>query len=240
MRIGVIIPAAGTGKRFGTVYKPFLKINNKTVLEIVLNRFLRLPNVREIVVVAKENYVDKVKRIISAKFNLTRSEFKNSSLRVGVVPGGKERKFSVYNAFKKLASSIDVVIIHDAVRPIFDLKLLTLMLKKIKYCNAIIPVKPISDTVKLIEDDYVKETVDRGKLFLSFTPQVFKKNILEFAYKKVNINKYMITDEAQLIEIAGKKVNTIIHSGYNVKITYPEDYEMVKGLLHKDDNAYYD
>lgn len=231
MKIGVIIPAGGASKRFGGVYKPLLKIGSKTMLEMLIDRLNEINNISEIVIAVHREYVNKIKKLTSSRVNVLE---KNTEL-IKVVEGGKERKFSVYNAFKRLGSNIDVVVIHDAARPTFDIKLLNDMLKKIKYCDAIIPVKPIPDTVKLVNNNYVDRTVDRSKLFLSLTPQVFKKSILEYAYKKININKYMITDEAQLLEIAGKKVSTIIHTSYNIKVTYPDDYTMVKHFLRTND-----
>lgn len=224
MNTGLIIAAGGRGKRFGNIYKPLLKIKSKTLLEITIARFLKLRNITIIVVAVPKEYIRKAKKVI---------DFVPSNRICSVIEGGKERKYSVYNAFKELSKykNIDSVIVHDAVRPVFSIPLLKLMLEKIKYCNAIIPVKPISETVKLVENSYIKSTLDRNKLYLSLTPQLFKKNILEYAYERINIDKYKITDEAQLVEMAGKKVKTIITPEYNIKITYPHDYSIIKCLL---------
>lgn len=224
MNTGLIIAAGGRGKRFGNIYKPLLKIKSRTLLEITIARFLKLRNITIIVVAVPKEYIRKAKKVI---------DFVPSNRICSVIEGGKERKYSVYNAFKELSKykNIDSVIVHDAVRPVFSIPLLKLMLEKIKYCNAIIPVKPISETVKLVENSYIISTLDRNKLYLSLTPQLFKKNILEYAYERINIDKYKITDEAQLVEMAGKKVKTIITPEYNIKITYPHDYSIIKCLL---------
>lgn len=225
-KLGIIIAAGGSGKRFGSIYKPLLKIEGKSILEIVIGKFLHLKNVEKIVISVPNKYIKKIEDVIYSAFHHIFSTF-------SIVRGGEERKFSVYNAYKVLShhKNINIIIIHDAARPIFDIKLLNLMLKKVSHSNAVIPVRSIPDTVKLIENNRVKNTLDRSNLYLSLTPQVFKKNILEYAYNKINISKYMITDEAQLLEMVGKRVNAIVSSDYNIKITYPTDYAIVKYLL---------
>ncbi len=104
-------------------------------------------------------------------------------------------------------------------------------MSEIKNYDAVIPVKPIIETVKFVNRNFVKKTLDRTKLFLSLTPQVFKKRILENAYNRINLDKYLITDEAELFEILNKRVKIVEYIGYNIKITYPNDYDLVKLLL---------
>jgi 2-C-methyl-D-erythritol 4-phosphate cytidylyltransferase len=235
MKIGIIIPASGLGKRFGRIYKPLLKIKDKTFIEIIVEKFLQVDNIKKIVIAVNEKYVDKVKGITLFRPNKISPE-KNL---IQIIKGGEERKFSVYKAFRELCvdKSIEIVVIHDAVRPIVDLKLVNAMLKKIKSCDAIIPVKPISETVKIVENHYASKTVDRSKLCLSLTPQIFKRKAMEYAYNKVDLTSHAITDEAQLLELAGKKIKIIKYTGYNIKVTYPEDYEMVKLIMNYIDTS---
>ncbi|MFN7181336.1 MAG: IspD/TarI family cytidylyltransferase [Planctomycetota bacterium] len=227
MKIGIIIPAGGQSKRFNGIYKPFLKINGKTIIEIIIEKFFLVPEVVKIVIPVNKKYLNPFTKIIN-------SQFEKHISKIKIIPGGKERQFSVFSAFTELMKNdtIDTVVIHDAVRPFVDLKLLTSLLSQIKNCNAVIPVKPVTETVKYVNGNFVKDTLDRTKLFLSLTPQVFKKKILEYAYKRIDLNKYTITDEARLLELVNMKVKAVLYKGYNIKITYPGDYELVKLLFN--------
>jgi 2-C-methyl-D-erythritol 4-phosphate cytidylyltransferase len=231
MKIGVIIPAGGKGKRFNHTYKPLLKINGKTLLQVVVEKFLRVKNVEKIVIPTYKPYLSKVTNCLKELIKLYPSI-------ISIIPGGQERKFSVFYGFKYLVenTNVQIIIIHDAVRPLLTSHLIKKLIRNIKNADAVIPVKPIPETVKEVIANRVAKTLDRSKLFLSLTPQVFKKAVLEKAYKNIPLNKHPITDEAQLVEMLGKKVKIIIYQGYNIKITYREDYKIVKWLIKEEEN----
>ncbi len=210
MKVASVIVAAGEGRRFGRK-KQFEKITqNRIVLDYSVEK---LTKYGEVVIVSKKEDMD----FISNRYGLK------------VVEGGKERKNSVLNGLLAL-NSCDIVLIHDAVRPVMiGLDIERLIKEALEFGAAIFYV-PVNDTVKLKSDEFSTATLNRTKLVLSQTPQAFHYDRLVNIMKKY-VEELDFTDEAALWEKFYGKVKLVEGSKRNIKITTKEDLEIVKCLL---------
>jgi 2-C-methyl-D-erythritol 4-phosphate cytidylyltransferase len=220
-----ILLAAGKSRRFSykNIKKQFLRFKDKTLIEYVLDKFLKVRSIKQfLVVVPKENF-KKTEKILS----------KYKDINLQMVIGGKERYNSVANAVKFLDKNIDYVLVHDVARPFVSVDLIKRCIEKIKNCDCLIPAINVSDTVKMINSNSeVIKTLDRENLVLVQTPQVFKTSVLKKIYSDEILNKWTkkkkITDDAQLAELEGYKVKVIEGEKQNFKITTREDLYFIK------------
>jgi len=205
MRVAVIIPAAGRGRRIkSNIKKPYIKINGRSILTHTLKRFLYNKDITEIVIAVDKDDVFRVRRDI--KKDLARKGVK-------IVAGGRERKDSVCNALRHISEEIDYVLIHDSVRPFITDRLIKDCLdaaRRFKACITAVPVKP---TLKCIgRDRKVKYTVDRKDVWEVQTPQAFKRDLIEKAYKKKVPASVNITDDSMLVELMGVRPRVVLGS----------------------------
>lgn len=217
MTIKVIIPASGTGERFGgKIPKQFLKISGREIIAHSLEKFNKLSSVDEIIISTKLEYFVKISAIIK-KYNLKKVK--------KIVEGGKRRQDSVYNALINLdCSKDDLIIIHDAVRPFISRNKIIELINKSSKENCVIPGLKISDTIKRASvSGIVEETIDRSNLWLIQTPQAFRFHVLKNSFDKANSENFTGTDESSIVENAGYKVKIIEGEKDNIKITKPED-----------------
>lgn len=214
----IVILAGGVGKRFGAKRpKQLLKINDKYLLYYSIKTASFL-NPTEIILTYPDPYKKIYEKIIKHhKFNVT------------LVEGGDRRQDSVINAIKKIKDD-GIVLIHDSARPLASANLFMRVYKSAKKYGNAIPVIPIPDTVKELDNNYVVKTLDREKLFLSQTPQGFRISILKKAIKSIDSN-FIYTDEANLLELLGEKIYTIDGERYNLKLTFKEDLDIIKSLV---------
>ncbi len=211
MKVSGIVVAAGSGKRFGTK-KQFAKIKNRWVLEYSVDVLKKICS--NIVIVTQEEDMDKIKE----KFNFAI-----------VVEGGKERMYSVYNGLSYAYS--DIVIIHDAARPIINEKFVQNILDIAQKKGSAVPVLNISETVKKIEKDKIVATIDRNGLYVAQTPQAFNCNQLKAAYNKAIKSEKNYTDESGVWEEFYGSACYVEGSSKNIKITFREDLEIAECLL---------
>jgi 2-C-methyl-D-erythritol 4-phosphate cytidylyltransferase len=149
-----------------------------------------------------------------------------------VIAGGDHRQDSVRHGLEALGSDVEIVLVHDAVRPF----LTTTMIEQVvdaaaKHGAAIIAI-PMKDTVKRVgADALIEATVDRGQLWLAQTPQAFQRALLHSAHQQAQAASYRATDDAQLMEWLGHRVAVVEGSGENIKITRPEDLTIGEAIL---------
>lgn len=226
-KISAILLAAGKSKRFNhPVKKQFFKINNCPLIKYVVDKFLSLKYISQIILVIDEKDFKTVKRILNTdKYNA-----------LDFVIGGKERFDSVFNAVKYLHKDSKLVIVHDVARPLVSKNLIERCLKEIKNYDCVIPGIPIVDTIKSIKKNFeVVKTIDRNNLFLVQTPQVFKREVIEYIYSKEVLYKWTrkikITDDSQIAELEGFKVKVVMGEKTNIKITSKEDINLIRAFL---------
>jgi 2-C-methyl-D-erythritol 4-phosphate cytidylyltransferase len=148
-----------------------------------------------------------------------------------VVAGGKTRAGSVKNCFKAIKMPCDIVLIHDGARPFLSERLIRSSIISASRYGACITAVPQTDTVKLAGKDlFVKRTLDRSGLWRAQTPQAFKYGILRKAVLASD-RSGSITDDASMVERAGKKARIIEGDARNIKVTTKEDLKMAEVLL---------
>jgi 2-C-methyl-D-erythritol 4-phosphate cytidylyltransferase len=217
--IHVIIPAGGSGIRFGgNTKKQFLELGGKSILEQTLNKFINCPQVTQIILALPQDELD------GNKF---------SDAKVCVVEGGATRAHSVKNAFAALqATDEDVVLIHDAVRPLLTQELILKIAQATLEKKVVVPAVNISDTVKQVDEKgEIIKTLDRDYLYGAQTPQGMMYRVLKSAYEKVDLDTGNFTDEAMMCEAAGEKVFIVEGERHNIKITTPFDLDVAKLLM---------
>ena len=149
-----------------------------------------------------------------------------------VVAGGQERQDSVRNALAVIGEQVEIVVVHDAVRPFLTERMVEDVVAAAMTKGAAIVALPMRDTVKQVGADHVIErTVDRGPLWLAQTPQAFRRDWLQEAHRKAQIEGIAATDDAYLLEWMGRPVTVVEGSGENIKVTRPEDMIIGEAIL---------
>ncbi len=223
MKVFAVIPAAGKGIRSGfAAPKQYLKIFGKELLFYTLQVFQTNDLVNEIIVAADPIYFKLLQKL--------KEKYKISKLEL-LVEGGKERQDSVYNALQILnAKENDIIVVHDAARPLLSQKTLTeSILCAKKNGNAIVCLKA-KDTLIKQRGNKVKY-IKRDEVHLVQTPQVFRYKDLLSAMQSARTDKFIGTDESILINRLGKKINIVEGSLINFKVTTGNDIELLKSLL---------
>ena len=210
-----IILASGSGKRMkSSTPKQYLLINNISLLEINIEKFLSLSYLSLLIVVINKKHLKFFKKL--------KIKYKN----IFFIEGGKSRQKSAFNALNFLKKySYEYVMIHDAARPFISKKLIDNLYSKLqKVKTAVVPVVKIQDTIKLCEKNKVTKDINRNNLFLTQTPQLFEYKTLHKAYLHNEKKLDNFTDDAQIFA----KGNTIIHTVKgdinNTKITTNKDW----------------
>ena len=211
--VGVVIPAAGQGKRMGTKEsKQFLLFHQKPILLHTLDVFEFHPEIDEIVVVVRENEIERTQKLI---------DMQGYKKVCKIVAGGRERQESVFLGLKDL--STDLVLVHDAVRPFVTEKAVTRLISEIRVYDAAILAVPVKDTVKKVDESNVLETLERRQLWAVQTPQGFRRELLVEAHTQAEKEADFATDDAALVEKLGINVRVVDGEYTNIKITTPED-----------------
>ena len=149
-----------------------------------------------------------------------------------VVAGGERRQDSVRRGLDAAARGFDgIVLVHDAARPLVDVALIDAVAAAAIRAGAAIPVLPVADTIKRIEDGIVRATVDRDELGAAQTPQGFGIALLREAYDAAERDGAPLTDEAMAVERIGRPVRAVPGSARNRKITTADDLAWAEDVL---------
>lgn len=220
-----IIPAAGIGARMQSDRpKQYLKLNDQTLLEHVVNLFSALPNMQKVVVVlnAKDHWWPMLRF--------------NHPEKILTVIGGKERVDSVLMGLHFLADFADLndfVLVHDAARPCVRTQDVLRLLEAVNdhKVGGLLGL-PIVDTIKKVDShDHVEKTVSREQLWAAQTPQCFRYGLLKRAIENALSRQQMVTDESSAIECVGLKPKMVLGYSHNIKITFPEDLALAERAL---------
>lgn len=216
MNISAIIPAAGKGNRVGgEIQKQFLELADKPIIAHTLLRFQRMDVINNIYLVVPPDKIGYCEMDIVEKYKITKV--------IEVIAGGKERQDSVYNGFIRVSPETDIVVVHDGVRPFVTEDIIRRSIMEANKYGAAITAIPEKDTIKEVSDGFIVNTLNRRLLWRIQTPQAFKRDILEKAFKKAIDDGYYGTDEASLLERVGCGVKVVNGSDLNIKITTPEE-----------------
>ena len=227
MLASAIIPAAGSGKRFGEK-KQFKEINGKPLIYYTLAPFFESTVIDDIVVPVQKNDIDEVASIIDS---ITMKK------KVKVIEGGKTRQDSIHNALGQINNRTRFVCVHDAARPFITKDLVEKVIRSLKDCDAAIVGSQSTDTLKKVSNGEISGTIDRDKIWCVQTPQVFLKEAIINAYDLAKKQSFQGTDDSSLLERAGYRVKIINDSSTNFKITTNEDWIIAESLLSANSNV---
>src|SRR5512146_653218 len=230
MQVFVILPAAGLGTRMaGPQPKQFLALDGVPILIHSLRAFAAVPRVSSIFVAVRKTETERVRSQI-AEYGFAD--------RVKVVEGGDNRQQSVLNALDALpAEPEDIVLVHDAVRPLIDAATIERTIDAVAELGAAIVGLPAVDTIKQVERTahgaLITATIPREYVVLAQTPQGFRYGILQRAFSEAVADGFVGTDEASIVERAGNPVAVVHGSQVNLKITQPGDLELAEFYLRQ-------
>jgi 2-C-methyl-D-erythritol 4-phosphate cytidylyltransferase len=218
-RVGVIVVAAGEGRRMAGTDKIFVPLAGKPLLAHTLGAFQSCPAVEDIVLVLPEDRLNDGRQLV---------EDHGLSKVKDVCPGGARRQDSVEAGLERL-SGYDWVMIHDGARPCVSQSIIEDALEAARDSGAAVPAIPASDTVKVVSEDlFVKKTPPRERLWSVQTPQIFRFDIINEAYSKAQGD---VTDDATLVENLGYRVRVFPGSRANIKVTTPDDLPVAESIL---------
>lgn len=221
MKKSAIIVAGGSGRRMGaSVPKQFLEIGGRPILIRTLERFCEYdPNI-ELIVVLPERDLPRWQSLCS-QFAVAVSH--------QVVSGGDSRFQSVKNGLKALESTSGLVAIHDGVRPFVSLEVIGMSYEVAKQKGSAIPVIPLKDSIRRLEEGGTSMAQDRQLFRLVQTPQTFQTERILSAFDSEE--QPFFTDDATVYEHMGWQVSLIAGNSENIKITTREDMDFAKYLI---------
>lgn len=239
MKVFVIIPAAGLGTRMAPVSsgkdrahtsKQFTELAGTPILIHTLRKFAEIPGVTEIWVALRENEIEGFReRLQTEAKDVLRK-------KVEFVVGGEHRQQSVEHALNAIqAAADDIVLVHDAVRPLVTAEIINDVIEAARKYGAAIAGLPAIDTVKQVERTaegaIIKATIPRASVVMAQTPQGFRYDVIKKVFDEATADGFMGTDEASLAERAGHEVAVVMGSPRNIKITNPGDMELAEFYL---------
>ncbi|HTZ56816.1 MAG TPA: 2-C-methyl-D-erythritol 4-phosphate cytidylyltransferase [Acidobacteriaceae bacterium] len=233
MRVFVILPAAGMGTRMAPGHatpnapKQFLALRGLPILVHSLRAFAAVPQVSDIYVAVRKPEMGRMENLIDEH---------SLASRVRVVEGGDTRQDSVSRALKSLpAEDDDIVLVHDAVRPLIDPATIERTIEAVEKYDAAIVGLPAVDTIKQVERTargaIVTATIPREYIVQAQTPQGFRWRVLRQAFADAEADGFIGTDEASIVERSGTQVTVVLGSPANLKITHPGDLKLAEFYL---------
>ncbi len=240
MKVAAILPAAGLGTRMGrgaaektgTSRKQFMLLEGSPILLHTVRKFAATGRIGEIVVAVRPDDLGWVAGMLA-------EEFPGGGVRA--VEGGNSRQQSVENALASLDPTTELVAVHDAVRPFIELSAIHKVLDEAAATGAaIVGVAPV-DTVKQVARGTgrvrITSTLQRDRLVLAQTPQVFRYDLLTRAFAVAREDGFIGTDESSLVERLEVEVSVVLGSDRNIKITKPGDMDLARLFLQAEADA---
>lgn len=230
----LILPAAGSGNRMNSeIPKPLLQLAGKSVLYWAIKVFASIPELKQIIIPTQASMFEQISSILDHVL----SDAKRNDIKVDIIVGGKERLFSIANALPYISKEVNLIMVHDAVRPLVSIKSILNCIETAKKSNACVLGLPLRETIKQTDGNgQVLSTPDRKSLWSIQTPQCFSKSVFVEAYKNALHHKYFGTDDSSVIEFAGFPVLVSEGNSENIKITYPLDLKLAEILMINRDN----
>lgn len=211
-KFSLIITAGGTSSRYGNTNKLLEKINDKTVIEETVTKFIDFDEIDEIIISANISIIP----ILQEMFN-------NSKIKI--IEGGNTRQKSVYNALQVVKN--EYVLIHDGARPLIRKDTIAYVLEAVVDKNAVTVMTKTTDTIKEVDiDGRIIRTIDRSKLYNTQTPQAFRTDIIKQAHEKLKDGNF--TDDCSMLEELNIPVYIVNGSYTNIKITIKSDLDFAK------------
>jgi len=232
-RVTAILPAAGMGTRMGgETPKQFLELDGSPILLHTLRRLASCDLITEIILATRADEVQRMEQ-------RCRQEKVGQPIRV--VKGGSTRQESVAAALEHVSDDVELVAVHDAVRPFVTREQVSRVIEEARKCGAAILGIPAMDTVKEVKRSSLPQdvalitgTIPRERIVLAQTPQVFHTKLLKEAFAKAAADGVNASDEAGLVERLGHDVHVVHGTEGNIKITKPSDMELARFYLESE------
>jgi 2-C-methyl-D-erythritol 4-phosphate cytidylyltransferase len=212
--------------------KQFLSLDGVPVLLFTLRRLAACPAISDFIIATRGDEVD------SLSSTVTKEKFARP---VRVVRGGDSRQDSVANALNHVEAGAELILVHDAVRPLVTVAQIERVIAEASACGAAILGIPAMDTVKEVKraslpNDValITATIPRERVVLAQTPQVFRASLLIQAFAQARQDGVSASDEAGLVERTGHDVHVVVGSERNLKITRPGDMELAEFYLRQE------
>ena len=208
----LIITAGGTSSRYGNTNKLLEKINDKTVIEETVSKFIDFDEIDEIIISANSSIIEILQQLLN-------------NPKVKIIEGGNTRQKSVYNALQVIKN--DYVLIHDGARPLIRKDTIAYVLEAVLDKDAVTVMTKTTDTIKEVDSTgRIIRTIDRSKLYNTQTPQAFKTSIIKEAHEKLKDGNF--TDDCSMLEELKIPVYIVNGSYTNIKITIKSDLDFAK------------
>lgn len=218
-----VVPAGGAGARMGGRRpKQYLTMGGAPILIHTLRALARCRSLDGFVVAAPPDRVAATRDLLR-RFRLPRV--------LAVVPGGEERQDSVKLGLEAVPPEAAWVVVHDAVRPFITTELIERVLAAARIPGAATCGWPVRETVKRVREAVVEATLPREGLWLTQTPQAFRRALIMEAHDKAARDGYRATDDAMLVERLGGRVAIVHGLAQNLKITTPEDLKAARAWV---------
>ena len=208
----LIITAGGTSSRYGNKNKLLEKINDKTVIEETVSKFIDFDEIDEVIISANSSIIETLQELLN-------------NPKVKIIEGGNTRQKSVYNALQVVKN--DYVLIHDGARPLIRKDTIAYVLEAVLDKDAVTVMTKTTDPIKEVDSTgRIIRTIDRSKLYNTQTPQAFKTSIIKDAHEKLKDGNF--TDDCSMLEELKIPVYIVNGSYTNIKITIKSDLDFAK------------
>ncbi len=231
------VPVGAKGKQKKSLpSKQFTELGGTPILIHTLRQFAAVDAVNEIWIALRESEIAGFRARLDSE---TKNVIKK---KVQLVVGGEHRQQSVESALNAIAAAAhddDIVLVHDAVRPLVTREIIQEVIDAAKKYGAAIAGLPAVDTVKQVERTaegaLIKATIPRAGIVMAQTPQGFRYAVIKKAFDEASSDGFLGTDEASLVERSGHGVAVVMGSPRNIKITMPADMELAEFYLKSAD-----
>ncbi len=207
----------------GGVNKNLMELAGEPILIRTLKIFSQVERINFLIVIVAAHEVEAVEKLLNATTGL-------KSWRV--VIGGSERQYSIANGLKFLPDDAEIILVHDAARPLISARTINEVIDAAGKFGGAIAAVPSKDTIKVVDaEGFVKQTLPRRELVAVQTPQGFRREILLRAYDTALKENFLGTDDASLVERLGLEIKIVAGDYRNIKITTPEDIKIAETFL---------
>lgn len=220
--VSAIIACAGGFTRMDGINKQLYSLDGIPVAIRSMLAFEQIDEVTEIIVSARECEVEEI-RSLAEKYGVSKLK--------AVTIGGSTRQESIFKAYAQVSKETRYVAVHDGARPLVDPDNIRKCIKDASIFGGAVLGVPVKDTIKLVDDGLISDTPERKKLFITQTPQIFRKDVYVKGINFAKDHELDFTDDCQLAEAVGVKVYMTTSDYKNIKITTPEDIAIAEALL---------
>lgn len=222
MDTSAIIVCAGNSTRMGGVNKILLPLGERLVIGVTMQAFQQCESVKEIIIVARESDIPAIR---------AEAEAAGITKLTACTAGGDTRQQSVINGVRCASPGTELIAVHDGARPLVRPEHIEKTIRDAGVFGGAALGVPVKDTIKMVEDGLITDTPPRKLLYITQTPQVFKRRLyfegIDFALE----HSLDFTDDCQLVEAIGGKIAMTTGDYTNIKITTPEDIRLAEVLL---------